>query len=60
VPRAKTRFKHSDIVRGLKAGQKLGIDFSVRVEPDGSLMFVRADDKKQERKPPKGKEWPSL
>lgn len=60
MPRANVKFKQSDIVRALKAGQKVGVDFSVRIEPDGSLLFVRSDDKKIERRPPKGKEWPPL
>lgn len=60
MARAVAKFKQSDIVRGLKAGRKLGIDFSVRVEPDGTLLFVKADAGKTERRPPKGKEWPTL
>lgn len=58
MARNKLRFKQSDIVRGLKAGQKLGIDFAVTVQPDGSLLFMRADKKQESR--PKEKERPVI
>lgn len=54
------KFKQSDVVRMLKAGKAVGIDFSVTVQPDGTLTFIRSDDKKVERRPPKGKDWPTL
>jgi hypothetical protein len=60
VARNKLKFKQSDIVRGLKAGQKLGIDFAVTVQPDGSLLFMRDEKKSERRQPPKSKEWPTL
>ena len=50
MARNKLKIKQSDLTRALKAIQKVGADFSLRVEQDGSLLLVKESDKKEDRR----------